>query len=450
MSQPPHDPTRDADERAAAERAADEPALDERVVPQPDQTDRAIIAAAAEEGLGCPCDVVVVDDATGALTAYALETVADHPEAIVLSWTPSRRRAAELTALFADEIARGRLMIPADAQPVPLGAAAFEADAHLVLMRLPKALHTLRDRARALAVGAGMDGRSDLVLIAGGRVKHMTRSQNDALADVFEEVRAARGVGKSRALVGSGVLPALVAAESGDAAASPAVTGPQTGSVRLPVRGRETALPLCRIGGVFGGASADAGSLLLLDALDRALMTGDAGPRGSFDDDPRGADDDRPFSAVDLGCGNGLMVAYLAAALPGASILGSDDDADAVASTAATLAAARRAAGPEAADAARAAGTEVRVTWDDALAAESSGSADLVLLNPPFHDGAGVDATMVQTLLDAAARVLRPGGELWMVHNSHLRYRGEVEHRVGPVRQRARDRRFTVLSAVRR
>ena len=91
----------------------------------------------------------------------------------------------------------------------------------------------------------------------------------------------------------------------------------------------------------------------------------------------------------------------------------------------------------------------VEVTWDDALSQLPDRSADLVLLNPPFHDGTAIDATLVHGLLDAASRVLRPGGQLWMVHNSHLRYRAELERRVGPARQRARDRRFTILSAER-
>ncbi|WP_341856817.1 methyltransferase [Brachybacterium sp. GPGPB12] len=79
-------------------------------------------------------------------------------------------------------------------------------------------------------------------------------------------------------------------------------------------------------------------------------------------------------------------------------VLGSDDDADAVASTRATLAAT---------------GLDregVEVTWDVSLSRCEEASADLVPLNPPFHDGTVVDATLVQGLLDAAARVPRPGG----------------------------------------
>src|SRR5699024_12403663 len=129
--------------------------------------------------------------------------------------------------------------------------------------------------------------------------------------------------------------------------------------------------------------------------------------------------------------------ARLAAARREAQVLASAADAAAAASPRAP---------PGASGLARAG---VRVTWDESLSQGGDGSADLVLLNPPFHDGTVVDATLVQGLLDAAARVLRPGGQLWFVHNSHLRYRAELTRRFGDVRQRARDRRFTVLSAVR-
>ena len=57
-------------------------------LPAPDQTERVILRAAQEHGeIGCPCDMLVIGDTTGALTAETLELVADHPGARVLSWT---------------------------------------------------------------------------------------------------------------------------------------------------------------------------------------------------------------------------------------------------------------------------------------------------------------------------------------------------------------------------
>lgn len=386
----------------------------------PDQTDRVILREAEEIGALAPTgDVVVLGDATGALVRAALEAVGDGGDRVI-ALDMSRGALEALAATFGPERDGGRLVLPGldlqgldlhgpDLQgPVLQGPGADPdalADARCALMRLPKSLAALQARMLEL--------RAVPVVIAGGRVKHMTRSQNDVLATTHREVRATRGLGKSRALVASG--------PRGEQAAP---TRPAVAAHELEIRvaGASRPVSLRGIGGVFGGASADAGSLLLLDALDAALLDGTLEPAAIE-------------SAVDLGCGNGLLTAWLAHALPQARLRASDDDADAVAATRATL---------EASGLAR---EGVDVVWEASLADAADAGADLVVLNPPFHDGTAVDATLVQELLDAAGRVLSPGGQLWLVHNSLLRYRDEVADRIGPVRQRARDRRFTVLSA---
>ena len=174
-------------------------------LPAPDQTERVILRAAQEHGeIGCPCDMLVIGDTTGVLTAEALELVADHPGARVLSWTSSRAETDALAALLPGPLEAGRLVLPTGVEPAPLEEFAAGAEAHLALARLPKSLAALEDLARRLAVVAERSGRDDLTLVAGGRVKHMTHSQNDTLAAVFSEVRGSRGLGKSRALVASG------------------------------------------------------------------------------------------------------------------------------------------------------------------------------------------------------------------------------------------------------
>ncbi|MEX3503790.1 class I SAM-dependent methyltransferase [Corynebacterium sp. LK2510] len=161
-----------------------------------------------------------------------------------------------------------------------------------------------------------------------------------------------------------------------------------------PVRGAE----LVAIGGVFSGARPDHGGELLRSALPEDV--------GRF---------------LDLGCGNGSV----SRGLPGA-VTATDSSADAVLS-------------------ARAIG--LTATWDDAGSRFADGSFDTIALNPPFHEGTTVDATLVTGLLDAARRLLAPGGTLYLVHNSHLRYRGEVGQRFHSVEEVARDRRYTVLRA---
>lgn len=439
------------------------PAADSAPAPAPaDQTDRLILTMAKDEaGWDERSQIVIVDDEMGALTREALAAAgAQRP---VLVWNASHARSTELADEHAKALRSGRLRIAGlEGAPADLGeliasgtdaAGADEDDApHVVLMRLPKALAALDHRAAQLARAVTGTARAQsMTIIAGGRVKHMTRSQNEVLERHFTDVYATRGLGKSRCLVAKGASTQAgriaagtahggtahagtaqdSAADAGAADLGTAAAAERDGAGyeaaasrrAITVQGASQTFELRGIGGVFGGASADAGSLLLLSALDEAVTSG-------------ALDDVR--SAVDLGSGNGLLTAYLAAALPSAAILASDDDADAVASTRATL------------DASGLLREGIDITWDTSIARAAEASADLVVLNPPFHEGTAIDATLVQGLLDAAARVLRPGGELWMVHNSLLRYRRDVERRVGPVEQRGRDRRFTVLRAVRR
>lgn len=377
-----------------------------------DQTERVILRALAEEsGEIGEADLLLVEgDESGRLNAWAARQ--DAP-----SWsaTTSARRARELGARSPQEL----LDVTAD------GSATSQAPARLlVVMRLPRSLAELRARSAEIAIIGRRLGAAEVILAAGGRTKHMTRAQNEVLAEVFESVHASRGLGKSRALVGRLRLEA----SSRDGAEERALLAlrEQSGSVRIPVLEAEQEVPLRGVGGVFSGARADAGGLLLLTALDAHLASLGAQERARYAD------------VVDLGCGNGLLSAHLALALPAARIRASDDDADAVESAAGTLAA--TGAGESG---------RIEVVWEDSLRGAEAGGADLVVLNPPFHDGSAIDATLAHELLDAAARVLRPGGELWFVHNSHLRHRTEVERRVGPVEQRARDPRFTVLRAVR-
>ncbi|MEU0225469.1 methyltransferase [Streptomyces sp. NPDC006284] len=140
---------------------------------------------------------------------------------------------------------------------------------------------------------------------------------------------------------------------------------------------------------------------------------------------------------VDLGCGNGVVGTAVALADPGAEVLFTDESFQAVASAQATY----RASG--------AAGkAEFRV--GDGLEGVPDGSVDLVLNNPPFHSHqATTDATARRMFADAR-RVLRPGGELWVVGNRHLGYHVTLRRLFGGSRLVASDRKFVVLKAVRK
>ena len=71
-------------------------------------------------------------------------------------------------------------------------------------------------------------------------------------------------------------------------------------------------------------------------------------------------------------------------------------------------------------------------------------SADLVLLNPPFHLGASVHAGAGIKLFEAAGRVLAPGGELWTVFNRHLQYLARAGAAGRPHHGQGSNPKFTV------
>ncbi|MGO2112970.1 MAG: class I SAM-dependent methyltransferase [Pseudoclavibacter sp.] len=273
--------------------------------------------------------------------------------------------------------------------------------ATLVLGRLPKHHAQLEELAALIATHADAEVR----FVGAGRVKHMSRGLNDVLALGFDEVRASLGRQKSRAL--------HAWAPRRDHGIDPF---PRWASV--PELGVEVAAH----GGAFAGASLDIGTRALLDALEPALEASGVGPDFAGD-------------AVDLGCGTGLIAVALAAARPGLRVTATDRSWAACASAAAT---------------AVRAGADARVTVlrDDAASTLPDSSVDLVVLNPPFHEGTELAETAAEPLFAAAARILRPGGSLVTVFNAHLPHRTPLRRMVGPTEQVSRTPKFVVTRSV--
>ncbi|MBD1541088.1 methyltransferase [Arthrobacter sp. IA7] len=345
-----------------------------------DATDSLLLDAAADL-LSPDSTVAVIGDNYGALT---LGLLAGGPRPVPAEVKVHQDLVTGERALRNNAAALG---VSGSFAQLPLGAELL-ARADLVLLQLPKTLAELEEISDAVARHAP----AGAVLLAGGRLKHMSLGMNAVLGKYFGTVQPQLARQKSRLLLATGAKP-----PEGE-------------------HNAELGLDICAHGAVFAGTRLDIGTRFLLSFLPQI---------------PASA------KAVDLGCGTGILAAMYARRHPGAEVIATDRSAAAVASARAT---------------ARANGLAASITavQDDAMSTLPAGSADLILLNPPFHLGSSVHAGAGLKLFEAAGRVLAPGGQLWTVFNSHLRYTTALERLVGPTTVRGRNPKFTVAVSVRR
>lgn len=343
-----------------------------------------------------------MSDLTAAQALTLDEALELRPDAAIVAVVGSDALAAAVAVALPSAAVRTHDdLTPVDAPApdglirLPLGADLFRG-VELVIAELPKSLGALDELTQLVAQFAA----PSVALVAGGRIKDMTRSQNEVLAASFTAVSASLGRSKARALRAERPRENVTS------------TYPKSAEVS------ELAFDIVAHGGAFAGTKLDIGTRALLEVLPREFAK-------------------LPSSGtvLDLGCGTGVLAVAAAQALPGWRVLASDRSASAVDSARAT---------------ADRAGVLVEVSQDDAAASIPDTSVDLVLLNPPFHDGHAVIEDFAKPMFRAAARVLHPGGVLLTVFNSHLKHRTVMHRVVGETTQLARTPKFTVTKSVRR
>lgn len=284
--------------------------------------------------------------------------------------------------------------LPFDSVPFVPASEHWQGPFDRVLVRVPKTLALLEEQLIRLqghlAPGAQV--------IAGAMIKHLPRAAGDLMEKYIGPVQASLAQKKAR------LLTATVADR-------PVARSPYPSRYRLDA----PALELLNHANVFCREGLDIGTRAFLPHLPRELGRA---------------------RVADLGCGNGVLAIASALANPDAQYTLVDESYMAVQSARENWQAAlgERPAVFEAAD---------------GLAGVEKQSLDVVLCNPPFHVGAAVHTGAAVKMFDAAARLLRPGGELWTVYNTHLNYRGILQRTIGRTEVAGRNRKFTVTRSVR-
>ena len=178
---------------------------------------------------------------------------------------------------------------------------------------------------------------------------------------------------------------------------------------KFATRWRHAELEMVSYPGVFSHGRLDAGTLLMLELL--------AGHSPHFG------------SALDIGCGAGVISAVLAKR--GTKVTSIDVSATAVAATQRTFAENNLAENCLQSD----------------VFSNVSDRFDAIVTNPPFHDGTRRTTEVTQRLIREAPQYLNKGGALWLVANQGLPYADALHAAFKHVEVVGENRHFKVWKA---
>jgi 16S rRNA (guanine1207-N2)-methyltransferase len=171
-----------------------------------------------------------------------------------------------------------------------------------------------------------------------------------------------------------------------------------------------SSLRIVTVPGVFGLGKLDAGTRLLLESLPADI----AG------------------SVLDFGCGSGVIGAVVKTRAPGCAVTLSDASAFALYAAARTF--------------------EVNGLVAERIVASDvfshlDGMFDLIVSNPPFHQGIATNYEVVSSFFAGCASRLKPGGRLIIVANKFLPYERQMTEALASPLVLAQNDKFKVLSA---
>lgn len=140
---------------------------------------------------------------------------------------------------------------------------------------------------------------------------------------------------------------------------------------------------------------------------------------------------------LDLGCGNGIVGLLTAKQNSEAKIIFTDESFMAVDSAKANF---TKAHPQQAAD----------YFVDNCLDSIPTSSVDIILNNPPFHQGNAIGDHIAYQMFKDGKRVLSEHGEIWVVGNRHLNYHVKLKKLYGNCETVASNKKFVILRSIKK
>ena len=258
-----------------------------------------------------------------------------------------------------------------------------------VLIRIPKTMSFFEDILCHLS--GHLDTNSKI--ICGSMLKHLAKSSFDLLGKIIGDTSTSLAKKKAR----------LVFVDFKRSK----VVSPYPKSVAM----EGFRAPFSHESNLFSGEKLDIGTRFLLEHLPSGISG----------------------TILDLGSGNGIVGIAAKKINPKAQIIFCDDSAMAIKSSEANYGSLFQ--------------DHAHYEWTNCYENQSAESVDLVLCNPPFHQGTTIGDFIAWQMFQDAHYVLKKGGRIRVIGNSHLLYQQSLKKIFGGFQILATNQKFMIVDS---